>query len=137
MSTAPLLVEQEKIVVLDYGSQYNQLITRTIRELGVYSELHAHTITAEELKNMNAVGIILSGGSVSVDDANAYGIDPDIFTSGIPVLGLCYGMQLIVKNFGGKSEKSSVRDYSKETITVETSSKLFNGQAEKQECMDE
>jgi GMP synthase (glutamine-hydrolysing) len=133
LSTAPLLVEQEKIVVLDYGSQYNQLITRTIRELGVYSELHAHTITAEELKNMNAVGIILSGGSVSIDDANAYGIDPEIFTSGIPVLGLCYGMQLIVKNFGGKSEKTSSRDYSKETITAETSSKLFGGQAEKQD----
>ncbi|MER2089801.1 MAG: glutamine-hydrolyzing GMP synthase [Sporosarcina sp.] len=133
MSTAPLLVEQQKIVVLDYGSQYNQLITRTIRELGVYSELHAHTITAQELKDMNAVGIILSGGSVSIDDANAYGIDPEIFTSGIPVLGLCYGMQLVVKNFGGKSEKSSARDYSKEPIVVETSSKLFSGQAEKQD----
>ena len=66
LSTAPLLIEQEKIVVLDYGSQYNQLITRTIREFGVYSELHAHTTTAEEIKNMNPVGIILSGGPVSV-----------------------------------------------------------------------
>ena len=63
LSTAPLLIEQEKIVVLDYGSAYNQLITRTIRELGVYSELHPHTVTAEEIKNMQAVGVILSGGS--------------------------------------------------------------------------
>ena len=94
MSTAPLLVEQEKIVVLDYGSPYNQLITRTIREFGVYSELHPHTTTAEEIKNMNAVGIILSGGPVSVYDEDAYGIDPEIFNAGIPILGICYGMQL-------------------------------------------
>ena len=79
LSTAPLLVEQEKIVVIDFGSQYNQLLTRTIREFGVYSEMHPHTTTAEEIKKMNAVGIILSGGPISVADADAYGIDPEIF----------------------------------------------------------
>ena len=82
LSTAPLLIEQEKIVVLDLGSAYNQLITRTIRELGVYSELHPHTVTAEEVKNMQAVGIILSGGS---KDAG-FNIDPEVFNLGIPVL---------------------------------------------------
>src|SRR3954451_8771521 len=98
-----MLENQEMVIVLDFGSQYNQLITRTIREFGVYSELHPHTITVEEIKKMNTVGIILSGGPVSVDDAGAYGIDPEIFSAGIPILGICYGMQLIVKHFGGDS----------------------------------
>ncbi len=130
MSTAPLLVEQEKIVVLDYGSPYNQLITRTIREFGVYSELHAHTTTAAEIKNMNAVGIILSGGPVSVKDA--YGIDEEIFNAGIPILGISNGTRLITGNFGGETEKTAASGYSNEQITVETASKLFNGQPEKQ-----
>ncbi|MGN7388032.1 glutamine-hydrolyzing GMP synthase [Sporosarcina sp. SAFN-015] len=82
MSTAPLLIEQEKIVVLDLGSAYNQLITRTIRELGVYSELHPHTVTAEEIQNMQAVGIILSGGS---KDAGL-SVNPEVLNLGIPVL---------------------------------------------------
>ena len=62
-------------------------------------------LTAEEIKKMNAVGIILSGGPLSVDDADAYSIDPEIFSAGIPILGICYGTQLIVKHFGGKTEK--------------------------------
>jgi GMP synthase (glutamine-hydrolysing) len=82
LSTAPLLIEQEKIVVLDYGSAFNQLITRAIRELGVYSELHPHTVTAEEIKNMQAVGIILSGGSKDT----GLSINPEVFNLGIPIL---------------------------------------------------
>lgn len=82
LSTAPLLIEQEKIVVLDFGSAHNQLITRTIRELGVYSELHPHTVTAEEIKNMQAVGIILSGGS---KDAGL-NVNSEVLNLGIPVL---------------------------------------------------
>ena len=73
--TTPLLKEQEKIVVLDFGSQFNQLITRRIREFGVFSELHPHTITAEEIKEMNAVGIVFSGGPNSVYDENAFKVD--------------------------------------------------------------
>lgn len=133
LSTAPLLVEQEKIVVLDYGSQYNQLLTRKIREFGVYSELHPHTSTAEEIKKMNAVGIILSGGPFSVEDAGAYGIDPEIFSAGIPILGICYGTQLIVKHFGGTSEKISDRTFSEEQLSVNTASELFAGQPEIQD----
>ncbi|CAM3257739.1 glutamine-hydrolyzing GMP synthase [Filibacter tadaridae] len=130
MSTAPLLVEQEKVVVLDYGSPYNQHITRKIRDFGVYSELHAHTTSAEEIKKMNAVGIILSGGPASVEEA--YGIDPEIFSAGIPILGISSGMQLVVKHFGGELDNSSEADYNAETVTVNTSAGLFNGQAEKQ-----
>lgn len=80
----------EKIIVLDYGSQYNQLITRRIREFGVFSELLSHRITAEEIKEIQPKGIILSGGPNSVYDDGSFGIDEAIFDLGIPVLGICY-----------------------------------------------
>lgn len=117
---------QETIVVLDFGSQYNQLITRRIREFGVYSELHPHTLTAEEIKEMNPKGIIFSGGPNSVYDENSFSCDEKIFDLGIPVLGICYGMQLMTKHFGGKVEKAKHREYGKATITLENESKIFN-----------
>lgn len=132
MSTAPLLIEQEKIVILDYGSTYNQLLTRTIRDLGMYSELHPHTITAEEIKGMNAVGIILSGGPKSVSDADAYSVDPAIFSAGIPLLGICYGTELIVNHFGGATEKQADRSYEEAEITVDSSVEIFAGQVPSQ-----
>ncbi|MBO1909893.1 glutamine-hydrolyzing GMP synthase, partial [Microvirga sp. 3-52] len=128
LSTTPLLIEQEKIVILDYGSSYNQLLTRSIRQLGMYSELHPHTITADELKKMNAVGIILSGGPKSVADIDAYPIDSEIFSAGIPILGICYGTQLILKEFGGTTETINERTYSEEKVELDTSSNLFMGQ---------
>ena len=96
--------EQELILVLDFGSQYNQLITRRIREMGVYSELHDHEISIEEIKRMNPKGIILSGGPNSVYEEGSFTIDPEIYNLGIPVLGICYGMQLTTKLLGGKVE---------------------------------
>lgn len=125
MSVTPLLKEQEKIVVLDFGSQYNQLITRRIREFGVYSELHPHTVTAEDLKAMNATGIIFSGGPNSVYDEKAFHVDPSIFNMNIPILGICYGMQLMSLHFGGKVEKASHREYGKAEITLAKESLLF------------
>ncbi len=125
MSSAPLLKEQEKIVVLDFGSQYNQLITRRIREFGVYSELHPHTVTADDLKKMNATGIIFSGGPNSVYDKNAFHIDPAIFELNIPILGICYGMQLMAHFYGGKVEKASFREYGKAEINVKNPTALF------------
>ncbi len=116
---------QEKIIVLDFGSQYNQLITRRIREFGVYSELHPHTITASELKELNPKGIILSGGPNSVYEENAFRCDEEIFELGLPVLGICYGMQLMTQHFGGKVEKAKQREYGKATLTIEGNSKLF------------
>ncbi len=108
----------EKIIVLDYGSQYNQLITRRIREFGVFSELLSHRITAEEVKAMNPKGIILSGGPNSVYDEKAFGIDEKIFDLGIPVLGICYGMQLITYKLGGKVEPAKNREYGKAELEV-------------------
>lgn len=117
----------EKIVVLDFGSQYNQLITRRIREFGVFSELHPHTLTAAEIKAMNPKGIIFSGGPNSVYDENAFHVDEEIFNLGVPILGICYGMQLITKAFSGKVEPANQREYGKATIHVKTASRLFDG----------
>jgi GMP synthase (glutamine-hydrolysing) len=125
LSATPMLKEQEKIVVLDFGSQYNQLITRRIREFGVYSELHPHTVSAEDLKAMNATGIIFSGGPNSVYDENAFHVDPAIFELKLPILGICYGMQLMAMHFGGKVEKASHREYGKAEISVVKENLLF------------
>src|SRR5690606_17638516 len=127
-----MLKEQKKIVVLDFGSQYNQLITRRIREIGVYSELHPHTITATEIKEMNATGIIFSGGPNSVYDENAFSIDPEIFEMGLPILGICYGMQLMALRMQGKVEKASNREYGKAELTLTKESSIFKDVPEEQ-----
>ncbi len=123
--STPLLKEQEKIVVLDFGSQFNQLITRRIREFGVFSELHPHTVTAEEIKEMNVAGIIFSGGPNSVYDETAFHVDPAIFELGLPILGICYGMQLMAQTQGGKVEGAITREYGKAEINVTSDNKLF------------
>ncbi|WP_404450354.1 glutamine-hydrolyzing GMP synthase [Sutcliffiella horikoshii] len=120
------------VVVLDFGSQYNQLITRRIREFGVYSELHPHTITAEEIKKMNPKGIILSGGPNSVYGENSFRCDEEIFELGIPVLGICYGMQLMTMHFGGVVEKASHREYGKALATVSNQSAVYQDIPEQQ-----
>lgn len=132
MPASPMLKEQKKIVVLDFGSQYNQLITRRIREIGVYSELHPHTITAEEIKEMNATGIIFSGGPNSVYDKNAFSIDEAIFEMGLPILGICYGMQLMALKLDGKVEKAQNREYGKAELKLIKESKVFEGLPEEQ-----
>ena len=132
MSASTQLKDQEKIIVLDFGSQYNQLITRRIREFGVYSELHAHTITAQELKDLNATGIIFSGGPNSVYDDNAFKIDEAIFELGLPILGICYGMQLMSHTLGGKVEKAAHREYGKAEIKVLAENALFADTPEEQ-----
>lgn len=123
--STPMLKELEKIVVLDFGSQFNQLITRRIREFGVFSELHPHTVTAEEIKEMNAVGIIFSGGPNSVYDESAFHVDQAIFELGLPILGICYGMQLMAHTQGGKVEGAITREYGKAEINVPSDNKLF------------
>lgn len=119
MTTITDTKELEKMIVLDFGSQYNQLITRRIREFGVYSELMPHTTTAEELKDLNVKGIIFSGGPMSVYDEGSFSVDPEIFNLGIPIFGICYGMQLMTKMMGGEVSPSTNREYGKADIHIE------------------
>lgn len=126
------LLNQEKIIVLDFGSQYNQLITRRIREFGVFSELHPHTISAEEILAMKPKGIILSGGPNSVYDENSFRCDERIFDLGLPILGICYGMQLMTVHYGGKVEQAKHREYGKAEIKVEIQNRLFSELPEEQ-----
>lgn len=108
----------DKIIVLDFGSQYNQLITRRIRDFGIYSELLSHKITAEEIKQINPKGIIFSGGPNSVYDEGAFTVDPAIYKLGIPILGICYGMQLMAHDLGGKVEAADDSEYGHADIEV-------------------
>lgn len=116
---------QGMILVLDFGSQYNQLITRRIREFGVYSELRSHKISIEEIKELNPSGIILSGGPNSVYGENSFRCDEDLFELGIPVLGICYGMQLMTHHFDGKVERAKEREYGKADINIAEDPVLF------------
>lgn len=119
----------EKIIVLDFGSQYNQLLTRRIREFGVYSELLTHKTTAEQIKELgNVKGIIFSGGPNSVYEEGSFNVDPAIYDLGLPILGVCYGMQLMTAHFGGTVEKATKREYGQSDIEIlHTDDPLFIG----------
>ncbi len=102
---------QDTILILDFGSPYNQELTRRIREVGVYSELHPHDMDIEDIKKLNPKGIILSGGPHAVGDVNNYQADRGIYDLNIPILGICYGMQLILTEFNGKVQAMTERVY--------------------------
>ena len=114
-----------RIAILDFGSQYTQVIARRVRECRVYSEILPHTTTAAELRKLGVSGVILSGGPASVYAKGAPKVDKKIFALGVPVLGICYGMQLIAHNLGGKVERSSHREYGAGTLTAEKGCPLF------------
>lgn len=122
----------ERVVVLDFGGQYNQLIARRIRDLGVFSELLPPTTTAAELKQINPKGIVFSGGPNSVYDENSPKCDPEIFNLGIPVFGICYGMQMIAHHFGANVSRASKREYGKAEMEIVSDSALFKGLDTKQ-----
>jgi len=118
---------KNKILVLDFGSQTTQLIARRIRELGVYSEIKPCFVSLDEIKRFSPSGIILSGGPSSVYDKNAPLVDKELFNLGIPILGICYGAQLIIHLFGGKVEKSEKREFGLAYIEILKTDKLFKG----------
>jgi GMP synthase (glutamine-hydrolysing) len=117
--------QSDRILILDFGSQYTQVIARRIRELNVFSEIHPHTISVKEIRGLRPKGIILSGGPASVYAPGAPQVDPEIFRLGIPLLGICYGMQLIGKHLGGKVQRSERREYGRGELTVQTTCALF------------
>lgn len=123
----------DKIIVLDFGSQYNQLIARRIREFGVYSELHPGNMKLADILAMGDVkGIVFSGGPNSVYDEHAPKCDPDILTSGLPILGICYGMQMIHHMSGGSVTAAEKKEYGRTEITADTDSPLFAGLPKRQ-----
>lgn len=108
----------QKILILDFGSQYTQLIARRIRESQVYSEIHSHNYPLEKIVEEKPKGIILSGGPLSVYDEGAPNVSSQIFDLGIPVLGICYGLQLIAQHHGGKVEPANDREYGKADLVI-------------------
>lgn len=115
------------IAVINFGGQYCHLIARKIRELGVKAEIFPHSITAKEIQRINPDGIILSGGPASVNERNAPKLDSKILGLGIPVLGICYGLQLIARDLGGKIKSTSSKEYGKNIISVKSNDPLLKG----------
>ena len=118
---------KDSFLILNFGSQYTQLIARRIRELQVYCEIHPYHYPLSEIKAWHPKGIILSGGPASVLSPKAYTVDPKLFELGIPMLGICYGMQLMCHMLGGEVEKADKREYGKAQIEVLDDSDLLSG----------
>ncbi|HEY9861471.1 MAG TPA: glutamine-hydrolyzing GMP synthase [Candidatus Obscuribacterales bacterium] len=118
-------LDRQIIVILDFGSQYSELIARRIRETQVYSEVISYRTTAEQLRQLNPKGIILSGGPSSVYDQGAPQCDPEIWQLGIPVLGVCYGMQLMVQQLGGEVERADRGEYGKAALVIDDPTDLL------------
>jgi GMP synthase (glutamine-hydrolysing) len=121
----------DKILIFDFGSQYTQLIARRVRECQVYSEIHPYNIPFERVKSLSPKGIILSGGPASVYEKKAPFCDPAIMRLGIPILGICYGMQLIAQSLGGGVTRSDKREYGKAKLTLSQEGGLFQGLGKK------
>ena len=120
-------MEHQFVLILDFGGQYNQLIARRVRECGVYCEVHSYKMPAHEVKSKNPVGIIFTGGPNSVFLEDSPKCDPAIFDLGIPVLGICYGTQLMAHMLGGEVVTSDAREYGKTQTKYDTTSLLFKG----------
>ncbi len=125
-------VPAKSIIILDFGSQYTQLIARRIRELNVYSLIVRYNTSAEKIKLLDPSGIILSGGPASVYSENAPAIDPEIFNLNIPILGICYGLQLMVHVLGGKVDSSSNREFGHAELIINETSPLLHDLGDKQ-----
>ena len=127
-------MNREKIIVIDFGGQYNQLVARRVRECGVYCEIYSYKTDIGQIRDMAPKGIILTGGPNSCYEEGAASCGRELFELGIPVLGLCYGAQLMMLTLGGHVCKAPVREYGKIEVTVDKSSKLFGDVSEKTIC---
>jgi GMP synthase (glutamine-hydrolysing) len=127
IANRPGLVADEKVLILDFGSQYAQLIARRVRELHVYCEIVRHDITAERIREINPRGVILSGGPSSVYETGAPQVDPEIFKLGIPVLGICYGLHLACNALGGKVDRAAKREFGRASVQITSHANLFEG----------
>jgi GMP synthase (glutamine-hydrolysing) len=127
-------VESNSVVVLDYGGQYSQLIARRVRECGVFSTLLPHHVGAEEIRKLNPRGLILSGGPASVYAEAAPALDPELLALGVPVLGICYGMQLLALELGGRVQGAEIGEFGRSQLSVGVSGKLLAHTPEQQTC---
>ncbi len=128
-------MKRELVIVIDFGGQYNQLVARRVRECNVYCEIYSYKTDLVKIKEMNPKGIILTGGPNSCYEADSPTYQKELFELGIPVLGLCYGAQLMMHVLGGKVERADVREYGKTEVLIDkTSSKIFTGVSEKTIC---
>ena len=127
-------MEKELVIVLDFGGQYNQLVARRVRECNVYCEIYSYRTDLSKIKEMNPKGIILTGGPNSCYEADSPTYTKELFELGIPVLGLCYGAQLMMHVLGGKVQKAPVREYGKTEVFVDRSSDLFEDVSETTVC---
>jgi len=120
-------IHRHRIVILDFGSQYTQLIARRVRELKVYSEIHPCTVELSQVRALQPGGIILSGSPQSVRNADAPLVSPEVFDLGVPVLGICYGMQLMAHLLGGEVEASLTREYGPADLVIDEAAGIFQG----------
>ncbi|MBD5137387.1 MAG: glutamine-hydrolyzing GMP synthase [Lachnospiraceae bacterium] len=127
-------MKREMIIVLDFGGQYNQLIARRVRECNVYCEVHPYTMSLDKIREMNPKGIIFTGGPNSVYGDDAPRCSKEIFDMGIPILGICYGSQLMAYLLGGSVTSAPVSEYGKTEVNVENSSKLFTNVSDTTIC---
>ena len=128
-------MKRELVIVIDFGGQYNQLVARRVRECNVYCEIYSYKTDLEKIKAMNPKGIILTGGPNSCYEADSPTCNKELFELGIPVLGLCYGAQLMMHVLGGKVEKADVSEYGKTEVLVDkTDSKIFKDVSDKTIC---
>ncbi|MFQ9921992.1 MAG: glutamine-hydrolyzing GMP synthase [Beduini sp.] len=127
-------MKRELVIVIDFGGQYNQLIARRVRESNVYCEIYSYKVDIEKIKSMHPKGIILTGGPNSCYEEDSPTYSKELFELGIPVLGLCYGAQLMQHVLGGKVERASVREYGKSELTVDNSSVLFSDVSKNSVC---
>jgi GMP synthase (glutamine-hydrolysing) len=124
----------DEVLVLDFGGQYSQLIARRVRECGVFSELLPHSVSVEEIKRRQPRGLILSGGPASVYADGAPGLRGELLELGVPVLGICYGMQAMVLNLGGRVEGAEVGEFGRSQLTVHENGRLLRGLPQDQSC---
>ncbi len=125
-----IFVAHQTVIVLDFGGQYNQLIARRVRECGVYCEVKPYTTPVSQIRAMDPIGIIFTGGPGSVYDPASPQADPELFQLGVPILGICYGCQLLAHDLGGRvtaAQEDSAREFGKTETFFDTNCNLFKG----------
>ena len=128
-------MENQKVLILDFGGQYNQLIARRVRECNVYCEVHPYDMPLEEIRAYNPIGIIFTGGPSSVYEEGAPRLSREIFELGIPILGICYGVQVMAYTLGGTVEPGKIREYGRKPVKFDTKCAIFDGLPEEAEAL--